>query len=230
MFGILMALGGLAHSFAKPSFAAPAPVTWLIFVDDLHIDFRDTGYVRKLLASIATELIHDGDSFVIRSSGPSSLLVPLGSDRALLDAAISKVSGNELDPGDCGRVEMDDEKRYRADLAGKAAAEMLNSLPKQRIGRAALLYISEGYPRLPAAASIAGVPRIAQQSAVTIFVLNPSRLPRTPGVARPARARCYHDEVMMQGLRDIAEPTGGFAVMEEADFADALQRIGHAMR
>jgi hypothetical protein len=30
---------------------------------------------------------------------------------------------------------------------------------------------------------------------------------------------------MLNSLRAIAEPTGGFAI-EEADFADALQRIG----
>jgi len=35
---------------------------------------------------------------------------------------------------------------------------------------------------------------------------------------------------MMKSLRAIAEPTGGFAVLEEADFADALQRIGRAGR
>jgi hypothetical protein len=35
---------------------------------------------------------------------------------------------------------------------------------------------------------------------------------------------------MMKSLRALAEPGGGFAVLEEADFTDALQRIGRAAR
>ena len=57
-FAILMALGALEPLDGKPRSAAP--VTWRIFVDDLHIAFRDTGYVRKLLASIGGELIRAG--------------------------------------------------------------------------------------------------------------------------------------------------------------------------
>jgi hypothetical protein len=35
---------------------------------------------------------------------------------------------------------------------------------------------------------------------------------------------------MLKSLRAISEPTGGFAVLDEADFADALQRIGRSVR
>jgi hypothetical protein len=35
---------------------------------------------------------------------------------------------------------------------------------------------------------------------------------------------------MLKSLRAIAEPTGGFAALEVADFTDALQRIERAMR
>jgi hypothetical protein len=202
-------------------------------VDDLHIAFRDTGLVKKLLASIATELIQDGDSFIIRSSGPSSLSSPLGGNRAVLDAAISKVSGNEIFPSDCLSAETDEDLRYRAQLAGTAATEMLDSLPRERTGRMALLYISNGYTRIPVDATIADVPRIARESAVTIFALNPRGLPRPPQVAPRSAStqdRCYRDDLMMKSLRALAEPGGGFAVLEEADFTDALQRIGRAAR
>jgi hypothetical protein len=127
---------------------------------------------------------------------------------------------------------MDDELRYRAQLAGTAAAEMFNNLPKEN-RPAALLYISDGYTRFPAAASIAALPRIAQQSAVTVFALNPHALRRTPqqvAPGAPALDSCRRDDVMLKSLRGIAEPTGGFAVLDAADFADALPRIGRAMR
>jgi hypothetical protein len=231
VFGILMTLGGLAASYARPR-PAPAPVTWLIFVDDLHIDFRDTGFLRNLLHSIATELIRDGDAFVVRSPGPSSLSVALDSNRAVLDASISMASGSELTGGDCRGADVDEQMRYMAERAGTVAAEMLHSLPKDN-RPAALLYISDGYPWLPTAASIAGVPRIAQQSTVTIFALNPHALRRTPQLVAPgvpALNSCRRDDVMLKSLRAIAEQTGGFAVLDEADFTDALQRIGRAMR
>jgi hypothetical protein len=35
---------------------------------------------------------------------------------------------------------------------------------------------------------------------------------------------------LLNSLRAISEPTGGFAVLDEADFADALQRIGRRVR
>jgi hypothetical protein len=133
-----------AQPASRYNLSAPASVTWLIFVDDLHIDFRDTGYLRNLLRSIATELIRDGESFIVRSSGPSTLSVALNSNRAVLDASISKATGNELSRGDCLGGETDDEIRYRAQLAGTAAAEMLNRLPKNTSGSVALLYISDG--------------------------------------------------------------------------------------
>jgi hypothetical protein len=230
-FGTLMALADLAPSYARPRPAAPAPVTWLVFVDDLHIDFRDTGYLRNLLRSIATELIRDGDSFTLRSSGPAALSVALTSNRAALDATLSKVEGNELARGDCLGVDMDDELRYRAQLAGTAAAEMFSNLPKDN-RPAARLYISDGYTRLPAAASIAGLPRIAQQSAVTVSALNPHalRTPQAVAPGTPTADSCPRDDGMLKSLRAIAEPTGGFAVLDAPDFADALPRIGRAVR
>jgi hypothetical protein len=176
LFGVVVAVGSLAPSSGRS--AAEAPITWLVFVDDNHIEFRDTGYLRKLLASIATDLIRDGDFFAVRSSGPSSLSIALTSNRALFDAAIPKASGNGLIPSDVVRPEMNDEVGYRAKLAGSAAAELLNSLPRGTIGRTALLYVSNGYPRNPVDASVAGLPRIAEQSAITVFALNPRGLRR----------------------------------------------------
>jgi hypothetical protein len=35
---------------------------------------------------------------------------------------------------------------------------------------------------------------------------------------------------MLNSLRAISEPTGGFAVLDEADFSGALQRIGLSVR
>jgi VWFA-related protein len=45
---------------------------FFIFVDDSHLDFRDTGRIRRLFKQIAEELVHQGDMFGIVSTGTSS--------------------------------------------------------------------------------------------------------------------------------------------------------------
>jgi hypothetical protein len=118
-FGVLVAIACITPSRVGAA-AQDAGVTWLIFVDDLHLDFRNTGYIRKLLRSIASELIRDGDAFVLRSSGPSPS-IPFTTNRSLLDAAIGRVAGNELQPAAIQLLspanEIQDELRYRASLA-----------------------------------------------------------------------------------------------------------------
>ena len=73
---------------------------FLIFVDDLHLDFRNTGRIRELFKKIAKDLIHDGDMFGIVSTGPSSLAIDMTYDRKRLDQAIEKISGAGLSPKD----------------------------------------------------------------------------------------------------------------------------------
>src|SRR5947207_8060826 len=46
---------------------------FLFFVDDLHLQFHNTGRVPHLFKRISKELVHDGDMFGIVSSGPSAI-------------------------------------------------------------------------------------------------------------------------------------------------------------
>jgi hypothetical protein len=187
--------------------------------------------VRKLLTSIATDLIREGDSFAMRSSGPSGVSITLSSDRALLEAAIPKVQYGELELIGSGEAETKDEVQYRAQFAGRAADAMVQSLAKRTIARAAMLYISNGDALIPTDPYVAGLPRLAQRSSITVFGLSPRSLrpaPQATGGGSPLSVRDRED-TSLNSLRAIAEPTGGFAI-EAADFADALQRIGRAMR
>ena len=92
--------GGRSYNIAAPP---PAPVAegillpparpandaagriFLIFVDDLHLDFRNTGRIRDLFKKISDELVHEGDMFGIVSTGPSSIAIDLTYDRRRLD-------------------------------------------------------------------------------------------------------------------------------------------------
>ena len=64
---------------------------FLIIVDDLHLDFRNTGRIRDLFKRISRTLVHEGDMFSIVSTGPSSLAIDPTYDRKVLDEAIKKI-------------------------------------------------------------------------------------------------------------------------------------------
>src|SRR6478736_8434110 len=122
---------------------------FLFFVDDLHLQFHNTGRVRDVFKRISKELVHDGDMFGIVSSGPSSIAVDMTYDRSRLDEAIKKMAGNELKPTDIingpSGAEGPSEVRYRAHVAFSTVNDLLNNLDSVHNRRKALIYVSDGY-------------------------------------------------------------------------------------
>jgi len=122
---------------------------FLIFVDDLHLEFRNTGRIRDLFKRIARNLIHDGDMFGIVSTGPSSLAIDLTYDRQVLDSAIGRISGNGLRPADIIQgpdgSQGPSEVRYRAHVAFSTAYDLMRNLEKVHNRRKAVIYVSNGY-------------------------------------------------------------------------------------
>src|SRR5437016_10794875 len=122
---------------------------FLFFVDDLHLQFHNTGRVRDLFKRITKELVHDGDMFGIVSSGPSSIAIDMTYDKNRLEEAIKKIAGNELKPSDIiqgsSGAEGPSEVRYRAHVAFSTVSDILTELEKVHNRRKALVYVSDGY-------------------------------------------------------------------------------------
>ena len=122
---------------------------FLFFVDDLHLQFHNTGRIRDLFKKVQKTLLHDGDMFGIVSSGPSSIAVDMTYDRSRLDEAIKKIAGNELKPSDIingpSGAEGPSEVRYRAHVAFSTVADVLTELEKVHNRRKAVVYVSDGY-------------------------------------------------------------------------------------
>ena len=122
---------------------------FLFFVDDLHLQFHNTGRVRELFKKISKELVHDGDMFGIVSSGPSSIAIDMTYDKNRLDEAIKKIAGNELKPTDIingpSGAEGPSEVRYRAHVAFSTVYDLLNNLEQVHNRRKALVYVSDDY-------------------------------------------------------------------------------------
>jgi VWFA-related protein len=122
---------------------------FLIFIDDLHLDFRNTPRIRDLFKKIAKELIHEGDMFGIVSTGPSSIAIEMTYDRRRLDEAMKKISGAGLAPKDILDVpegaQGPPEVRYRAHVAFSTAYEIMGKLQQVHNRRKAFVYVSNGY-------------------------------------------------------------------------------------
>ena len=156
--------GGRAYSVQAPP---PAPVqegiilprnkptndtagrVFLIFIDDLHLDFRQTPRTRQLLKDMLKNLIHDGDMFGITTTGTSSLSIQLTYDRQVLESAIARVTGGGLRAkeiiegmqGSQGPTEL----RHRAHVAFSTAYDLMRNLEKLQNRRKAVIYLSSGY-------------------------------------------------------------------------------------
>jgi VWFA-related protein len=122
---------------------------FLLFVDDLHLDFKNTGRLKQLFEKISKTLIHEGDMFGIVSTGPSSLAIDLTYDKKRLDEAIKRISGAGLKPADIieGPESADgpSEVRYRAHVAFSTAYDILQNLERVQNRRKAIVYVSNGY-------------------------------------------------------------------------------------
>ena len=122
---------------------------WMIFVDDLHLDFPNTGRIKDLFKKISNELVHEGDMFGIVSTGPSSLAIDLTYDRKRLTEAIDKISGAGLKPNEIldapVGAEGPSEVRYRAHVAFDTAYGIMKSLEAVHNRRKAFIYVSNGY-------------------------------------------------------------------------------------
>jgi len=141
---------------ARPTNDAAGRV-FLIFIDDLHLDFRLTPRTRDLMKRMLSNLVHEGDMFGMVSTGTSSISEQLTYDRQVLESSISRVTGSGLRPEDLIKTQETSqgpaELRYRAHVAFSTAYQLMRNLENLRNRRKAVIYISSGYDFNPFATS-----------------------------------------------------------------------------
>ena len=207
-------------------------VTWLVFVDDLHLDFRNTGRLRDLLRMLPGEVIRTGDRFAVRSSGPSMLSVDITQDQTLLASALRRATGSGLSVSDIARGGRN-EARDRATVALATMRAAISALGQAPPARRGLIYVSNGYPGGdPLRDQVEEVARFAQETGVTIFAVDPRGLPGAIVADPRVDPLVWKDYLTAtrETLRMLSQPTGGFALFEFADVSQALNGIGAAMR
>jgi VWFA-related protein len=122
---------------------------FLIFIDDLHLDFRQTARTRRLMLDMLRSLIHEGDMFGIVTTGTSSYSHDLTYDRQVLEAAVERISGTALRIDDILRGSSSQrtnlELRHNAHVAFMTAYDLMRNLERVQNRRKAVIYISSGY-------------------------------------------------------------------------------------
>ena len=207
--------------------AGAQPTTrWLIIVDDLHLDFRNTGHLRTLLKTIVSGLIHDGDAFALDCTGPSSVSVAWTDDRSVIDRVSKEIAGNALKVSDMLAIMRGltptNEVEFRATLAVSRVNEIVAILDP-----AAVIYISNGYVEWsPSFADALGRARMP------VFALDPRLLPGAIVDRAGVDAASWNAywAATRNSLRALSEQSGGFALEEGQDLAATLARINELVR
>lgn len=121
----------------------------LIFIDDLHIEFKLTPQMRQLVKRINDLLIHDGDLYGVVSTGYSSISQDMTYDKKRLVEIASKIQGSGLKPEDLVRAASTSqgpaEVKYRANTAFSTAYDILRNFSKIGNRRKIFVYLSSGY-------------------------------------------------------------------------------------
>ncbi len=185
--GAAVALIAATSSVASPASTSPTAQSgtlWVIFLDDLHVDFKSTGYLRTLLRTICTDLVQDGDLVAAVSTGPSSIAIDPTYDRQPILKGIGKATGSGLAPPDIFRSSQSvsgqpNELPYRVAVSVSTAFDVVERLGQVKQARKALIYVSSGY----------------------YIDLPPDSTPTESGVA-PALPRFTSKNVSMASVRD----------------------------
>ncbi len=244
----------------------------LIFVDDLHFEPEYTPHVRRLIETLVTNLLHDGDMAAMVSSGPSAIEIGLTYDRKLIASAASRIRGSGITASELFQLlessQGPGDLRQRAQVAFFTAYNIVNDLERVANKRKAVIYISTGYDFDPFAESRRGRDRIqggrfseptrflldednpyfklpavtadidlyqymreltlsANRANATLFPVDPRGLSGVVDAGQfldQSEWRTYIQKTQST-LRYLAEETGGFAVVNDNDFASAFKRI-----
>jgi hypothetical protein len=204
----------------------PKPV-WLILVDDFHLQFKSTGYLRRLMQGIVREVIEEGDEFTVTLSGGKTSL-PWTSAQDRVDSFARDVSGMGLRPTD--RV-TPAEVEFRERVMLEASLRLLDSVAEDKERRPRMIVISNGWRSGPDALPVQTVITRAKSVGVPIVTIDPEQLVRNKEPIAPADPTAAALlATTAASLRAAAERTGGLAILDSRELTEVLGLVRKAFK
>jgi hypothetical protein len=233
MSRVALALAAVTVFTAAPAYAQTPerPLAFLLFVDNLHLDFRVTPRTRALMQRVLREVAREGDVWSVVTTGPSSLSVGPTKDLDVIREAVPRIVGTGLRPAERVSVAPGPvllELKHRADVAYAAAVTAIERLAAAAPGATlTVLYFSEGYDGRLVEGPRALVDAATRLGA-TVFAVRPSFIePVPPADIRPAEWAAYV-AATQETLHTLAAETGGFVALGPDDIDLLLQRVAPA--
>jgi len=202
------------------------PRVFLLVIDDLHLDFRETPRTRALLQQILATLAKDGDVWSVVSTGTSSLTLAPTADLAAVRAAVRRMTGNALTTNTRLGVAAAAEHRRRAEVTYQTAADAISpiaAVPNR--GALTVLYVSGGYDTRVAAPPSAVVEAATRVQARVIPIFTWPWWSPDPAAGVPFDKWQAYVAATQDSLRTLATETSGFAVLTPSDLEPALRTI-----
>ena len=224
-----LAWNALATPPAPP--ALPHDVEWRIVVDDLHLDFTDTGRLRAFLSAVVEEALAQGERVGLRSTGPSQVTVAPTVDGPILRAAIRTITGNGLKAVDAVSARASTQGGHRAEIARRTRASLSalrQSVDEPAEASAVVIFVSNGLPLPPQGGAVAfdGAVTAARERTVRILAADardPARLVPPPPDLAAALADLRATET--ESLRVLSSSTGGATARGLTDTLAAMAAL-----
>jgi hypothetical protein len=207
----------------------PQPRALLVVVDDVHVDFRSTPRLRKLLQDLSDSGRQD-DTWALVTTGSSRIRLEPTRGTAGLRAAVGRITGNslklrdQLDAfGDADRTAV---VRRRASLSDVVIAQAIEGIADVAAVPPTILYLTDGYDARMVPVMSEVVRATAEARARLIAIWIPGAIPgrEPPADVRPDEWRAYL-EATRASLRTLAEKTGGLAVFSREELDAAFARL-----
>lgn len=219
-----------AAAFAAGTAAAqtPEPRAFLLVVDDLHIDLRQTPRIRKLLQDLSKSA-RDEDTWALVTTGSSKVKLDPTPGGADIRVALSRVTGNALKV----REELDafgdqdhaDVVRRRATLTDIVIGHAISEAADR--GRPlSILYVTGGYDArmVPAMSEVVRATADARARLIIVSAFHVAPLLDPIPDVRPDEWTAYL-EATRQSLTTLADLTGGALVFSREELDTALTRV-----
>jgi hypothetical protein len=206
----------------------PEPRTFLLAVDDLHLDFRSTPRARKILQDVVKGARED-DAWALVTTGTSSVRVNPGPASAVL-AAVSRVVGNQIKARESLNAFGDPDRaaivRRRASGADIMIGFAISYFARTTRGPLTIVYLTDGYDArmVPGMSEVVRATAETRSRLVVIAVRDIVAPVDSPGDVKPEEWAAYV-EATRTSIRALAEQAGGTAVFSREDLDAALTRL-----